>query len=291
MGLIKKRFDDCPYNCNVNGMVLDDNMGKLVPCPYCSKIRAGMLKSGEAIDDETEQAIPIWEALGIKNNQYLSDRFVYETVIPEKELVYLSEETINKQKEISEEVYLGLTVGTLPETSICFGLTRVGDSEKFAYPMLAKAYASGLSVGKLYTAREINEGFLDQTIKSSELYGVDFLMLFFSEDSDNACAHTVQGVLQGRSLRSKPTVIVTTAKIEACSQFLGYYNNTSLSLATPVFVEYNAHKGKHSRYINNLLGVENCNIQSDGNESGIYYSDKQPAKAKSGTTMSDLLRD
>lgn len=289
MGLIKKRFDDCPYNCNVNGMVLDDNMGKLVPCPYCSKIREGMLKSGEALDEETESTMPIWEALGIKNNQYLSDRFVYETIIPEQELVYLSQETIDKQKEVSEEVYLGLTVGNLPEASVCFGLTRVGDAEKFAYPMLAKAYASGLTVGKLYTAREINEGFLDQTIKSSDLYNVDFLMVFFSEDSDNACAHTVQGVLQGRSLKNKPTVIVTTAKIEACSQFLGYWNNVLLSLATPVFVEYNAHKGKHSRYINNLLGVENYNLQSGTGESASISSSQSSAKAKMGTTMSELL--
>ena len=65
-----------------------------------------------------------------------------------------------------------------------------------------------------------------------------------------------KGLMQTRALRGKPTIFITTWTVEACSGVLGFNNEGSLFMAKPVFVKYKSGK-KHSKYVNNLLGVEN----------------------------------
>ena len=55
--LVKSHFEDCPYNCNVNGMILDVGAGKLIPCPHCSKRKRELLKQGY-VETEEETQVP-----------------------------------------------------------------------------------------------------------------------------------------------------------------------------------------------------------------------------------------
>ena len=136
MDTVKLSFDDCPYKCN-NGQIMDYNLRKLIPCPHCSEKRKELADEGLA---ETEfgdiESLP--RILGI-NNQYLRAKFVYDSLIPEGELVFIEEESVKRQKDVLEDIYLGLSVGELPSRSYCIGLGNKGRIDRLAYPLLAKA--------------------------------------------------------------------------------------------------------------------------------------------------------
>ena len=280
---IKNHYDDCPYNCNVNGMVLDDSLGRLVPCPHCSEIRKQLMRDGQ-VEVEGDVRVPLSTVVGVKS-EYLSSRFIYEAVIPDGELLFIDEESVEKQREMAEELYLGLSAGNLPEVSMCFGISIKGRAEVFAYPMIAKAYMGGLGVCRFMSASEFSRMALNVNEDMSEFYGADFMMMLINEGSTMADIASAKGIMQSRALKGKPTVFVTTWTVEACSALLGYYNNDSYSLATPVFVEYKTSKKKgHTNYINKLLGVENGavvenSVVPDGAGSGSI-----------GVSMSDLLK-
>lgn len=262
---IRSRFDECPYHCNDNGSILDTNSGRMVACPYCSEKKKQMMKDGLVEVEDYEVSLPLAKVLGIEN-EFLTDTFVYSSVIPEAELLFIDEESVKKQSETAEELYLGLSIGNLPTESFCFGISIKGRAERFAYPMLAKAYMSGLSVCRFISCTEFNRISLDSKEDILEFYNVDFLMMLINEGCLQADLASAKGLMQARALKGKPTVFVTTWTVESCSLFLGYYDNDSLSLATPVFVEYKTSKKKgHSHYINKILGVENDFVQSSDN--------------------------
>ena len=255
--LVKNHFSDCPYGCNENGMLLDSDTGNMVPCPHCSKRKKELIKQGyaEAVEDDTIK--PLSQILGI-NSVYLSEQFVYGTVIPDGEKVFLEEESIDFQKEIAEELYLGLSVGNLPESSLCFGLGVKGRIERFSYPMLAKAYLGGLTIGRFISCTEFARMQYKMLDEVDEFYDCDFLMMLINDGSNLNEISSAKGLMQSRALKGKPTVFVTTWTIEACSGLLGFKDDSDYFLAKPVFLSYVSGKGKkHSRYINNLLGVEN----------------------------------
>lgn len=292
MTAIKARYDDCPYKCNASGKILDTVSGQMVPCPHCFARKQELMKGGEVetVDDEI---VPLSMVLGIES-EFLSTKFVYETVIPDGELLFIDEESVSTQRDIAEELYHGLTIGNLPEESFCFGISIKGRAERFAYPMLAKAYMSGLNIGKFLSCSEYNRLTLDANSDILSLYECDFLMMLINEGSTLADISSAKGLMQTRSLKGKPTVFITTWTIEACSALLGYYDNDSLSLATPVFVEYKTTKKKgHSHYINKLLGVENDYVDS-GSDSGsddasISYGSNSASVGSKGVSMADLL--
>lgn len=289
---VKSHFDDCPYNCNVNGKVLDVNLGKLVNCPHCSEKKKVLMKSGIVETDEDER-LPLSTVLGIEN-EFLSSRFVYETVIPDGELLFIDSESVSNQRDIAEEMYLNLTTGVLPEVSMCFGVGIKGRPERFAYPMLAKAYLGGLTICRFITCSEFNRLSLDTKTDILEFYNADFVMMLINEGSNLADISSAKGLMQARALKGKATIFLTTWTVEACSALLGYYNNSSYSLATPVFVEYKSSKKKgHSFYINKLLGVENSTVDESGNmetEDFGHSKPKEQSKGNSfGISMADLL--
>lgn len=289
---IKHRFDGCPYNCNEMGNILDTNQGKMIPCPHCSEIKRKMIKEGQVEVEDEEVSLPLARVLGIEE-EFLNEKFVYETVIPEGELLFIDDESVKKQKDVAEELYLGLSVGNLPSESLCFGISIKGRAERFAYPMLAKAYMSGLSVGRFISCTEFNRISLDSKEDILEFYNVDYLMMLINEGCLQADLAAAKGLMQSRALKGKPTVFVTTWTVESCSLFLGYYNNDSKSLATPVFVEYKTSKKKgHSHYINKILGVENDFVHSGqvGVEEGnIEVIDPMSYRGNNKVSMKDLL--
>lgn len=291
MEKIKRRFEECPYRCNDNGNILDTNQGKMIPCPYCSEKKKAMMKDGLVEVEGEEVSLPLAQILGIEN-EFLNDRFVYSSVIPEAELLFIDEESVEKQSEIAEELYLGLTIGNLPTESLCFGISIKGRAERFAYPMLAKAYMSGLSVGKFISCTEFNRISLDAKEDIMDFYNVDFLMMLINEGCLQSDLASAKGLMQARALKGKPTVFVTTWTIESCSLFLGYWDNDSKSLATPVFVEYKTSKKKgHSHYINKIMGVENnfVNSGSEGVSDDITQPETYSSSLGNKVNMKDLL--
>lgn len=255
--IAKSHYDDCPYGCNVKGMLLDVNTKQMIPCPHCSQKKKELLKQGY-VETETDEKVPLSTVLGIEN-EYLSTKFVYDSVIPEGERLFIEEESMEWQGKIAEDLYLGLTVGTLPEESLCFGIGIKGSVEKFAYPMLAKAYLGGLTIGKFMSCSEFSRLSLSADSQIDTFYSSDFLMMLINDGSNLADISSAKGLMQTRALKGKPTVFVSEWTIEACSGLLGFANDKSFSLATPVFVKYKKSKngGEHSNYINKLLGVKN----------------------------------
>lgn len=261
--LAKNHFEECPYHCNDNGMLLDSNTGKLVPCPYCSKKKRKLLAEGY-VETIEETSVPLNELLGIRS-EYLSTKFVYEAIIPDGEKLFLTPESIEFQKKAAEELYLGLTVGQLPESSICFGISIKGRIDRFVYPMLAKAYLGNLSIGKFMSCTEFSRLSLDANNSDiDEMYKCDFLMMLLNDGATLADFASAKGLMQSRGIKGKPTIFVTTWTIEACSGLLGFQDEASYFMAKPEFLEYKKGKGKHSNYINNLKGVENSRTSDSG---------------------------
>lgn len=275
MSVAKLSFDDCPYHCN-NGQIMDYGLRRLVPCPHCSEKRKELAEEGLA---ETElgdiESLP--SILGI-NNQYLRAKFVYDSLIPEGELVFLEEESVKRQKDVLEDIYLGLTIGELPSKSYCIGLGNKGRVDRLAYPLLAKAYLSGLSVAKFISCGEYNRMCINMSQDVEKYYSSDFVMIMIPDGASKADIASAKGLMQTRALNGKPTIFVTTWIIEACSILLGYYGDETYFLASGVFVEYKVSKKgkKHSAYINQLTGVEN----------DVFNEDTEDIVPKSGNFVS-----
>lgn len=254
--LVKSHFEDCPYHCNDRGLILDTELGKMVDCPHCSKRKRELLAKGY-VESEDDSKISLSTALGI-NNQYLSQKFVYDSIVPDGELLFIEDESVEWQRSESEELYYALSTGQLPEISYCFGISIKGRIDRFAYPLLAKSYLNNLSVAPFISCTE----YCRKIYKISEdldLYlECDVLLMLINEGASLADINAAKGLMQTRALKNRPTIFVSTWTIEACSALLGYKDDASLFLAKPVFLKYKSGKNsKHSGYINKLLGVEN----------------------------------
>lgn len=275
---LKVSYDECPYHCN-NGKLFDYKTNTIIPCPYCSEKRKNLANEG-LVEVENGDLMSLPTILGI-NNQYLKTKFVYDSVIPEGERVFLEDESLKRQKEICEDIYLGLTVGEVPNKSYCIGLGNKGRIDRFAYPMLAKAYLSGLSVSKFISCAEYNRLCINMSQELESYYEKDFVMMLIPDGASKADIASAKGLMQTRALNGKPTIFITTWQIEACSILLGYFGDETYFLATGVFVEYKVGKGKpKSHYVNQLTGVEND-----------VYSDESPIKGANMVSMAELLKD
>lgn len=259
--IAKNHYDDCPFGCNVNGKILDVETKQLIPCPHCSQKKKDLMKQGY-VESEADEIVPLSTVLGIEN-EYLSTKFVYDVVIPDGEKVFIDEESLNWQRDVADNVYLGMTVGDLPDSSLCFGIGIKGKAERLAYPMLAKAYLAGLSIAKFITCTEYARMSLDSSTDLSSFFNSDVCMMLINEGCTLGDLSTAKGLMQIRSLKGKPTIFISTWTVEACSVLLDYVSENSFSLAKPVFVKYKSSKNKgHSSYINGILGVENKSVNT-----------------------------
>lgn len=254
---VKIRYDDCPYNCNAEGKILDEGLKAFVPCPYCSKKRNDLVRSGEAEVDEVDTPVDLAKALGIEK-KFLTDKFVYSNVIPEGELLFIEDDTIENQRTEIENLCNRLAAGDLPDRSICFGISIKGKSELVAYPILCKAIKSGFSVCPFMSCSEFNHSMVSGVIDVMDFYKADLVVMLLNEGATKEDLSVAKGLMQTRGIKNKPTIFLTTWSVEACSVLLGYHNKKEYSLATPIFLEYHSSKKKgHTKYINQLLGVEN----------------------------------
>lgn len=267
----KLHFDDCPYNCNEKGKILDVATGLLVDCPFCSKLRKELLAKGEAVEEDSNSTLPLSDLLGIKS-KYLTNKYVSDVIIPDSEQCFLEEESIDFFKSVSEDIYHTLALGNVPKSSYCFGISIKGSIDKLAYPLLATAYLNGLTVGRFLTCSELSRLQLRGSDILDTLYDVDIVIVLIGEGSTKGEISCAKGLMQARALNGKPTLFITTWTIEACSLMLGYSTGEdNLFLAKPVFVKYK-NSGKSSNYINKLTGVDNDRYDEETDKGGIGFS-------------------
>ena len=265
--MIKQHFEGCPYGCNSSGKILDTSTGNMVDCPHCSKLKKELIAKGQAIEEENNTVLPLSEILGIKS-KYLSKNYISDTIIPEDEKLFIEDNSIDYLKKETEDMYHQLSIGELPTNSYCFGISIKGRVDRLAYPLLAKAYLSGLSVGKFITCGNFASLQLHCDDLVDELYNADLVLMLLEEGSTKGELSSAKVLMQTRALKGKPTIFITTWTIEACSLLLGYSTDSeNLFLAKPVFVKYK-NSGKSSTYINKLTGVENSRYE----ENPVGYS-------------------
>ena len=279
MIVVRLKYEDCPYNCS-NGKILDYETRKLVPCPHCSARREELAKEGLAENEEGDIE-PLYRLLGV-NNKYLEAKFVYDAVVPESERLFLEDESVSRQKDLLEEIYLGLTVGEIPDKSYCFGLGNKGRVDRLAYPLLAKAYLGGLSVARFVSCGEYNRLYINMSSEIEAFLEKDIVLMLIPDGASKADILSAKGLMQSRALKGKGTIFITTWSIEACSILLGYFGEETYFLASGSFVEYKvSKKKKHSAYINQLTGVEN----------EVYIEDNEPSPSRGSNmiSMADLL--
>lgn len=268
---IKNHFEDCPYNCNMFGKLLDPNTGNMIDCPHCSKLKKEMLAKGVAVEEDENRTLPLAELLGIKS-KYLSKNFVFDTLIPEGECLFLEDDSIDFVKRETEALYHTLSLGELPEYSVCFGISIKGRADRLAYPLLATSYLKGLSVGKFITCSELSRLQLKGSEEYDSYISSDVQIILIGEGSTKGEISCAKGLMQSRALKGKPTIFITTWTIEACSLTLGYLDDTdNMLLARPVFVKYK-NSGKSSNYINKLTGVENDRYDEETDMGGQGFS-------------------
>ena len=282
MGLLQS-FEDCPNHC-VNGEYVDRVLRKKIRCQYCANKRAELVKQGIAISDEGTLST-LSSLLGVKS-EYMKAIFSYDAVVPDGERLYIESDSIDTQKKVSEELYSDIVTGFKPKKSLCFGLGNKGRVDRFAYPMLAKAYQSGLSISRFISCDEYNRLKIELNEELDDFYSSDIVIMLISDGASKADIAAAKGLMQIRASKGNPTIFLTTWTIEACSTLLGYWNDPSLYSATPVFLEYRSSKGKHTKYINDLTGVENGSV--DDNEV-IDLSEMTAPKKRSGVELKDLI--
>lgn len=254
---IKMHWDDCPYGCNYEGKILNPNDGKMIPCPHCSEKRKRLLAQGMAVEENSEKEVKLNTLLGV-NSRYLSEVFVYDTIIPESERVFIEDASIEYQRSEAEELYNAMVLGMKPDKSYCFGISIKGRIDRFVYPMLAKAYMNGLSVAKCISCSEFSRLQLRMNEDLDDYINSDIAVMVINDGCTNGDIAAAKGLMQSRALRGNPTVFVTTWTVEACSGLLGSVReDATMFMAQPVFVGYRKSKGGHSNYINNILGERN----------------------------------
>lgn len=269
------RFDDCPYGCNASGKVLDVETGQMKPCPYCSEKRKTLMKMGLAVEETTGKEEDLWKVLGIPQ-RFITDKFVYDSVIAEHERRWLDNDSLERQQEELEGIIDLLLLNELPTYSICVGLPIGGRVENVIYPILATAYKNGFSVAKCISCAQYGRLVLKQSDELEDYFSKDIVVILVNEGASYGDISVTKGLIQTRGLSGLPTILVTTWKIEACSAFLSSVSDEkSLFLAYPSFVSYVNSGRSHSNYINGLLGVDN----------GVYNSENEE---NGGTSISDL---
>lgn len=259
-------FDDCPFGCDDNGKLFDSATGNLVPCPHCSSKRKDIVSSGEKI-----------ESLGIKED-FHTDELVYEDLIPEGELVWISPESITYQNKLIKEVYDSIILGEVPKSSYCFGLGYKGQVDRLVYPLIKKAYKAGLSIFNFVTSQEV--AYMMQKSSQSqdvadELHKLtcetDLAFIQLTSGAYLADVYCAKGVMETRAKNNKPTIFVTTDRAASFNGLLWFKNDdVILSMAKPAFVEYTGIKEEiDNNYTAALLGKKS-GVKAEGYINGNF---------------------
>lgn len=272
--------EGCPQ-CRGVGYVMTGN-GSRVPCPECSKHR-----SLEATRGITEGGTPLAEVLGFEGtrdelNLYKKD-FDFTTIFPPSERGLI--ENLREYEQKCEEVYFTVRnagSGSHLDRSYCIFLGVKGNVPELAYSLLIAAYQAGTTVCPVVTPHLIqkaNSMVVDDanfTLRDA-IYKSDFSVVMLPEGSFKNEILSVKGYLQNRAVKQKPTVVVTTTTMAACSTFLD--SGKRYDMATPVVPMYKRSEGGDSvegvytagdsRYLDNITGVTNSQGGASDFSSGV----------------------
>lgn len=275
--LINSSLEACAYNCK-NGRIFDFVSKSFSECPDCktrrrSEIKESRLESGEDLE----------AAFGF-GKKFLSSQYVWESLIPDGERVVIDDASLDYLKEQIDTVYNQFCLGQKPERSYCFGLGIKGRLENLVYPLMVRAYQKGLTVCPYLSVSEYSRMVANADPRLDGLFASDVLFVLVNEGVTLGDLAAAKGLMQVRSIKGNVTIFVTTWTIEACSGLVGYPGDTEMSLGRAVFVEYLRSKGKHSNYINGLLGVANGAASASTSSDDDQYVEPQSAPAAAVST-------
>ena len=248
---MKLHFEDCPYGCNVNGMLFDRGLKKMVSCPHCESRRRELASEGSIEDNEGNQQ-SLHKELGF-SDEYLTSYFSFDSLISKSERPLLESSSFEPVEEAISLLRGTLSRGDLPEKSYCFGLARKGSVDKLAFPLLVSAYEKGGKVGKFISSRMYYSLYMkDKDLQ--EYYDLDILFVLVNSGSSYRELMCIRGLMEARAVCGKATIFVTNNDIDEVLLLLGSVEEPSLYLASPYFIERSKTANSHSYASDALRG-------------------------------------
>ena len=247
---------NCPYNCGTDYRVYDPRLGKMLPCPYCSKRVADAVDRN--LDAETGETLS--EQLGIPDVRYS-----WERIIPK-----VSREHLDKEKaEDTREAYEALLVtlgepGKRLDRSYVFGLTEKGEIVNAAAPLLYAAARAGRSVAKLTTATEYNTMLLRNSLDElDELQNKDITVMVVDHGATKEAILAVKGLLEIRAIKGKPTILVSSSPMNALSTLCSFDGDTGYSTCEAHFLSYEGSGEPRNWYLRGIAGYTGEDIPGE----------------------------
>lgn len=255
---MKIRFEECPYNCNVNAQLFDKNLKKFISCPYCKEKRKDVANTLEL---ETESGTESLHSIFGFKDEFLSPHYNFDSLISEAERALLLKESIPIVSDAIDELRSQLASGTLPRRSYCFGLGLKGYLDRLAFPLLVSAYKAGNSSGKFVSSRQYYSLYM-QDKNVQEYLDYDILFVLIASGSSYRELSCIKGLMESRAVVGLPTILVTNTSIDDCLLLLGSVKEPSLYLASPYFLERVKTANSHSYASDNLRGISMADLEN-----------------------------
>ncbi len=247
-------FKDCPNHC-VSGYLFDPYSHKKTLCPYCDELRRKQIQGAVDVEDNKD----IYTKLNIRKS-YTGSFLSLDNVIPKESQGYLVETSLKAVWTELEGLGVKLTAAELPEHSLLFNLGFQAYCENAIYPLLLKAYRSGLSTLPLLTGYMINKAKKEFTMDKTpttlctydEIVTYDVCIIHM----ESGCDYTeIKGVMQQRALIGKPTILFNNNKDGNYGYLYDLGTPLSCSLAKRLAVEVDEDRGIQIKQITNILNV------------------------------------
>lgn len=254
----------CPNRC-VNGFYINPYTHKKEICQYCAKER-----KEKVLNKDTD----IREELNLPE-YYLGYSFDADAVIPKSALKNLSEESVELVKTAMTDLIGQVSIGTIPDESMLFNFGSKVVDGNFTFPLVVRAYMSGLKVSPvlmgydLYQYRLASENGYEEDNTYRDLLDKDICVVVLDAGSTKNDILCVKGFMQLRGYNRKPTIIIANVWKTDVLALCNEEDTKEYSLATLYGVEY--------------LGKETV-VETHAPESSGFYTKKR------GMTMEEFNR-
>lgn len=224
--------DICPNRC-VDGYYIDPYTHKRKLCQHCLEKRRAEVKTAE-----------IKDKLNLPPS-LCGNNFNVENILLQNQRSRLESESVKLVLEEAEKLVRDISIGELPTESVLFNFGARCHDANFISPFLRKAYASGLTVLPLLTPIDIirsRKGLADgennDVISYDDIVSKQVCLVVLDSGSSQEDILAVKGVMQLRSLRNLPTVIITHVWNKTVSYLHDDPGFSSYELATLYSVKY-----------------------------------------------------
>lgn len=268
-------FKDCPNKC-IDGYYIDPYRHKKMRCEYCANKRKEL----------------ITESIHLKGNESVNDKlrlprsftgygtFDLDTIISPQSQKRLTPESVSEVSEKLSSLLNDISVGIIPEYSICFNLGYNSSHTNFIYTYLIRAYLNGLTTTPFLTDLDVyrlrqdieildktNRSFQDFTL--DDIINKDVCIIVITSCATTSSVYTVKGLMQLRAYKDKSTIIFTELIRRDIVTLLNEFGVESKNLAT----------GYSVKYIEKTANQEKVHIQNHNiNNSGASLSQKSFAE-------------